>query len=70
MTPGWERLERRCLVECSVRPVGVEVRHVLGQYRLKRALVEDQHPIQQLAADGADPSFGDCVRGVGGGELV
>ena len=63
-------MERRCLVECSVRPVGVEVRHVLGQYRLKRALVEDQHPIQQLAADGVDPSFGDCVRGVGGGELV
>ncbi|MCA1835363.1 MAG: hypothetical protein LC721_03085 [Actinobacteria bacterium] len=31
---GWERLERRCLVECSVRSVGVEVRHVLGQHSL------------------------------------
>jgi hypothetical protein len=26
------------------------------------APVEDQHPIQQFAADGADPSFSDCVR--------
>jgi hypothetical protein len=59
---GWKRLERRCLVQCSVRPVGVEVRHVLGQHRRKLALVEDQHPIQQLAAYGADPAFGDCVR--------
>jgi hypothetical protein len=24
--------------------------------------VEDEHSIQQFAADGADPSFGDCVR--------
>jgi hypothetical protein len=42
--------------------MGVEVRHVLGQHCPKLALVEDQHPIQQLAADGADPSFGDRVR--------
>jgi hypothetical protein len=42
--------------------VGVEVRHVLGQHSLKLAPVEDQHPIQQLTADGADPSFGDRVR--------
>jgi hypothetical protein len=27
---GWERLEWRCLVQCPVRPMGVEVRHVLG----------------------------------------
>ena len=59
---GWKRSERRCLVQCSVRPVGVEVRHVLGQHNLKLALVEDQHPIQQLAAHGADPAFGDGVR--------
>jgi hypothetical protein len=55
-------LERRCLVQFSVRPVGVEVHHVLGQHCPKLALVEDQHPIQQLAADGADPSLGDGVR--------
>jgi hypothetical protein len=42
--------------------MGVEVRHVLGQHGPKLALVEDQHPIQQLAADGADPSLSDCVR--------
>jgi hypothetical protein len=42
--------------------VGVEVRHVLGWHSLNLALVEDQHPIQQLGADGADPSFGDGVR--------
>jgi len=59
---GWQRLQRRCLVQCSVRPVGVEVRHVFGQHRLKLASVEDQHPIQQLAADGADPSLSDAVR--------
>ena len=37
----WERLQRRCLVQGSVRAVGVDVRHVLGQHRLKLALVED-----------------------------
>lgn len=37
----------------------MEVRHVLGQYGLKLVPVEEQHPIQQLAAD---PSLGDCVR--------
>ena len=59
---GWKRLQRRCLIQCSVRPVGVEVRHVLGQHPPKLASVEDQHPIQQLTADGGDPSFSDCVR--------
>jgi hypothetical protein len=54
-------LEWRCLVQCAVRPVGVEVRHVLGQHGPKLAPVEDEHPVQQLAADGADPSFGDSV---------
>jgi hypothetical protein len=58
---GWERLERRCLVQCSVRSMGVEVRYVFGQHGPKLALVEDEHPIQQLAAHGADPSFGDGV---------
>ena len=42
--------------------MGVEVRHVLGQHNLKLAPVKDQHPIQQLAAHSADPSFGDRVR--------
>jgi hypothetical protein len=42
--------------------MGGEVRHVLGQHGPTLALVEDEHPIQQLAAEGADPSFGDGVR--------
>jgi hypothetical protein len=42
--------------------MGVEVRHVFGQHSLKLAPVEDQHPIQQLAADSADPSLSDAVR--------
>ena len=58
---GWEPLERRCLVECPVRPMGVEVRYVLGQHGLKLAPVEDEHPVQQLAADGADEPFGVTV---------
>ena len=41
--------------------MGVEVRYVLGQHSLKLVPVEDQHPIQQIAADGADPSLGDRV---------
>ncbi|MDT5000435.1 MAG: hypothetical protein QOK12_2540 [Mycobacterium sp.] len=39
----------------------VEVRHVLAQHCLEVAAVEDQHPVEQFAADGADPSFGDRV---------
>ena len=40
----------------------VEVRHVLGQHCGEMAAVEDQYPVQQLAAEGFDPSFGDRVR--------
>ncbi len=39
----------------------IEVRHVISQHSLEIAAVEDQYPVQQLAADGADPSFGDRV---------
>ena len=35
---GWKRLQRRCLVQCPVRPMGIEVRHVLGQHSLKPLL--------------------------------
>jgi hypothetical protein len=59
-TQAWKRLGRRCLV--PVRPMGVDVRHVLGQHSLKLAPAEDQHPIQQLAADSADLSLSDAVR--------
>jgi hypothetical protein len=40
----------------------VEMRYVLGQHALEMAAVEDQYSVQQLAADGADPAFGDRVR--------
>ncbi len=40
----------------------VEMRHVLGQHCLEVVAVDNQHPVQQFAADGADPSFGDRVR--------
>jgi hypothetical protein len=40
----------------------VEVRYVFGQHSLKEAPVDDQHPVQQFAADSCDPSFGDGVR--------
>jgi hypothetical protein len=42
--------------------MGVEVRYVLGQRNLKLAPVKDQHPIQQLTANGGHPSLGDRVR--------
>lgn len=44
------------------RPMVVEVRHVLGQYRHQMAAVDDQYPIQQFAAVTSDPAFGDRVR--------
>jgi hypothetical protein len=40
----------------------VEMRCVLGQYVFEVAPVEDQYSVGQLAADGADPSFGDRIR--------
>lgn len=40
----------------------IEMRYVLGQHALEMAVVEDQYSVQQLAAYGADPSFGDRVR--------
>ena len=44
------------------RAVVVEVRYVLSQNVFEVAAVDDQHPVEQFAADGADPSFGDRVR--------
>jgi hypothetical protein len=40
----------------------VEMRRVLGQYVFEMAPIEDQYSVEQLAAQGADPSFGDGVR--------
>jgi hypothetical protein len=41
------------LMQCAVGAVLVEVRHVLGQHVVEVAAVDDQYPVQQLAADGA-----------------
>jgi hypothetical protein len=49
------------LLEGAVRAVVVKVRHVLGQHCREMPVVEDQDPVQQFTADGADPSFGDGV---------
>jgi hypothetical protein len=44
-------LERRCLVQCSVGAVVVEMHRVLGQYVFEMAPVEDQqYSVEQLAA--------------------
>jgi hypothetical protein len=50
------------LLEGTVRAVVVKVRRVLGQHRGEMAAVEDQDPVQQFAAEGSDPSFGNRVR--------
>src|SRR5205807_557293 len=38
------------------------MRYVLCQHALEMAAVKDQYSVQQLAADGADPAFGDRIR--------
>jgi hypothetical protein len=58
----WEWSEGCCLIQCAVGPMVVEMRHVLGQHALEVAAVDDQHPVGQLTADGADSAFGDRVR--------
>jgi hypothetical protein len=40
----------------------VEVRHVLGQHCREMAAADNQHPVQQFAADSSDPPFADRVR--------
>jgi len=40
----------------------IEMRYVLGQHTLEMTAVEDQYSVQQLAAYGTDPSFGDRVH--------
>ena len=54
----WLELER------AVRPVGVVVLDVDAQHALEVAAVEDQQPVEAVAADGADEALGDgvCLR--------
>jgi len=45
------------LIERSVRPVAVVVRHVLGKHGRQVPLADNQHPVGALAADGAHPAL-------------
>jgi len=45
-----------------VRPVGVVVLDVDAQHALELSSARDQHPIEAVAADRADPAFGEGVR--------
>jgi hypothetical protein len=54
-------LEWCCVPQGAVGAVLVEMRRVLGQDVFKMAPVEDQNSVQQLAADGANPSLSDRV---------
>jgi hypothetical protein len=50
-----------CVLQGAVGAMGVEVCHVLGQHCLEVAVVDDQHSVEYLVAEGADPSLGDSV---------
>src|SRR5438105_6981555 len=58
----WQWPKWCCMLQGAVGTVLVEMRRVLGQYVFEVTPVEDQYSVEQLAADGADPSFGDRVR--------
>jgi hypothetical protein len=44
-----------------VRPVIIVVADVLGEHCCQVALADDEHSVQALPADGADPPLGDRV---------
>jgi hypothetical protein len=56
-----KRPQRRGLAEGAVRTVVVEVSLVFGEHRVRVPLVDDEDPVQQLAAEAADEPFGDGV---------
>jgi hypothetical protein len=55
-------LSRRQLAEGTVRPGCVVVAQVLGQHLVQMVLIDDQGPVEDLAARGADDSLADGVR--------
>jgi hypothetical protein len=63
---GWlpDRLRfdvRRALLPGLVRPVAVVVDQVLAEQHGKVAFAQDQHPVQELAAQGSDDPLADGV---------
>jgi len=49
------------LAEATVRPGGVVMLQVLGQHLAQVVLIDDQQPVEKLAAQGADDPFADRV---------
>jgi hypothetical protein len=69
--PGWLHLHRAQAINLQARAtdpvsaphtVAVVVIGVLGKDMTQMPLPGDQHPVGALAADAADPPFGDPVR--------
>src|ERR1035441_7055350 len=50
------------LAEGTVRPGGVVVLKVFGQYLAQMVLIDDQQPVEKLPAQGTDDPFADRVR--------
>ena len=49
------------LAEGTVRPGGVVVAQVFGQHLAQVVLIDDQRPVEELAAQGTDHPFADRV---------
>ena len=45
-----------------MRPVAVVVVDVDAEHLLELSPADDQDPVEAVAADGADPALGECVR--------
>ncbi len=50
------------LTEGAVRPGGVVMLKVFGQYPAQMVLIDDQQPVEKLPAQGTDDPFADRVR--------
>jgi len=57
-----DRRGRRLQCQRAVRPLPVVVRRELGRHAAQARLVEDDHVVEALPAEGADESLGDGVR--------
>ena len=55
-------LSRGELAEGTVRPGIVVVQQVFGQHPAQMVLVDDQHPVQELPAQGTDDPLTDRIR--------